>query len=56
VRSAYDILVGKYEGKRPLGRRRHRREDNIKWILGKYGRKVWTGCIWLRIGTSVELL
>jgi hypothetical protein len=25
----YDILVGKSEGKRPLGRRRRRWEDNI---------------------------
>jgi hypothetical protein len=23
-----------------------------EWILGKYGGKVWTGFIWLRIGTS----
>jgi hypothetical protein len=28
--SAYRILVGKPEGKRPLGRPRCRREDNIK--------------------------
>jgi hypothetical protein len=25
-------------------------------ILGKLGGKVWTGCIWLRIGTSGRLL
>jgi hypothetical protein len=25
-------------------------------LLGKYGGKVWTGCIWLRIGTSGGLL
>jgi hypothetical protein len=24
----------------------------LEWILGKEGAKVWTGCIWLRIGTS----
>jgi hypothetical protein len=23
----------------------------LKWILAKYGGKVWSGCIWLRIGT-----
>jgi hypothetical protein len=28
-RNAYRILVGKPEGKRPLGRPRHRRVDNI---------------------------
>jgi hypothetical protein len=32
-RNAYRILVGKPEGKRPLGRTRRRRV-NIKWILG----------------------
>jgi hypothetical protein len=29
-RSAYKLLVGKPEGKRPLGRPRRRRVDNIK--------------------------
>jgi hypothetical protein len=29
-RGAYRVLVGKPEGKRPLGRLRHRWEDNIK--------------------------
>jgi len=29
-RGIYRILVGKPEGKRPLGRPRHRWEDNIK--------------------------
>jgi hypothetical protein len=28
----------------------------LEWILGKYGWKVWTGCIWLRIGTSGGIL
>jgi len=31
-RDAYRVLVGKYEGKRPLGRLGRRWEDNIKWI------------------------
>jgi len=30
---AYRVLVGKPEGKRPLGRPRHRWEDNIKMDL-----------------------
>jgi hypothetical protein len=30
VRGAYNILVGRPEGRRPLGRPRHRWEDNIK--------------------------
>ena len=46
-RSVYRFLVGKPEGKRPLGRPRRRWEDNIKWDVG-----VWTGSIWLRIGTG----
>jgi hypothetical protein len=29
-------LVGKPEGKRPLGRPSRRWEGNIKWILNKY--------------------
>jgi hypothetical protein len=30
MRNPYTVLVGKPEGKRPLGRPRRRREDNIK--------------------------
>jgi hypothetical protein len=30
IRNAYNILVGKYKGKRPLGRPRHRYEDNTR--------------------------
>jgi hypothetical protein len=29
----YRVLVGKYQGKKPLGRPRHRGEDNIKMDL-----------------------
>jgi hypothetical protein len=28
----------------------------LERILGKYGGKVWTGCIWLRIGNSGGML
>jgi hypothetical protein len=48
-------LVGNPEGKRPLGRPRRRWEDNIRMDLRHDG-VVWTGLIWLRIGTSGELL
>jgi hypothetical protein len=44
-RDAHRVLVGKPEGKRLLGKPRHRWEDNIEIIL-KIG---WTGLIWLRI-------
>jgi hypothetical protein len=37
VRSAYNILVGKPEGRRPLGRTRRRWEDNIKMGLREIG-------------------
>jgi hypothetical protein len=58
-RGAYRVLVGKPEGKRPLGRARHRWEDNIKIYLQKVGLGGgggWTGLIWLRIGTGGEHL
>jgi len=32
-RGVYRVLMGKPEGKRPLGRPRHRWEDNIKMDL-----------------------
>ena len=35
---AYRVLVGKAEGKRPLGKPRRRREDNIKMDLQEVGR------------------
>ena len=34
----HKVLVGKPEGKRPLGRTRHRWEDNIKMDLQEVGR------------------
>ena len=51
-RSLYGVLVGKPEGKRPLGRPRHRWEDNIKMYLQEVGWGAWTGLIWLRVGTG----
>jgi len=51
-RGIYRVLVGKAEGKRPLGRHRGRWEDNIKMYLPEVDIGVWTGLIWLRIGTS----
>jgi hypothetical protein len=37
VRGAYNILVGRPEGGRPLGRHRSRWEDNIKMDLREIG-------------------
>jgi len=52
-RGVQKVLVGKPEGKRPLGRPRRRWEDNIKMDLQEVGggRGV-TGWSWLRIGTG----
>jgi hypothetical protein len=36
-RGVYRVLVGKPEGRRPLGRPRHRWEDNIKMDLQEVG-------------------
>jgi hypothetical protein len=55
-RGAYRILVWRSEGRRPLGRPRHRWEDNIKMVLQEVGWGAWTGLIWLRIGTGGGLL
>jgi hypothetical protein len=51
-RVVYRVLVGKPEGKRPLGRPRRRWEDNIKMNLQEVGcAGVWTGLDWPRIET-----
>jgi hypothetical protein len=49
------MLVGKPEGKRPLGTPRRRWVDNIKMALREDGME-WIGLIGLRIGTSGGLL
>jgi hypothetical protein len=54
-RGTYSVLVGKPEGKRPLGKPRRRREDNIKVDLKEIC-GVWSGLIWLRIGTRGWIL
>jgi hypothetical protein len=43
-RNAYRLLVGKPEGKRPLGRPRRRWVDNIKMDLGLVG---WADVDWI---------
>jgi hypothetical protein len=44
TRNAYRILVGKPEGKRPLGTPRRRWVDNIKMDLGEIS---WGGMDWI---------
>jgi hypothetical protein len=56
-RNAYRLLVGKPEGKRPLGRPRRRWVDNIRTnLVERWDGVMWTGLVWLRIGTGGELL
>jgi hypothetical protein len=55
-RNVYRLLVGRPEGKRPLGRPRRRWMDNIKMDLLEIGLNLWTGLVWPRIGTDGELL
>lgn len=50
--SAFRILSEKPEGKKPLGRRRSRWEDDVKRDLKKWYMKVWTEFMWLRVGSS----
>jgi hypothetical protein len=46
VRGAYNILVGRPEGRRPLGRPRRRWVDNIKMGL----REIWFGDVnWINL-------
>jgi hypothetical protein len=49
-RGVYRVLVGKSQGKGPLGRLRRRWEDNIKMDLQEVGCGVWTELVWIRIG------
>jgi hypothetical protein len=44
-RSVYRVLIGRPEGKRPLGRPRHRWDDNIKLDL----REMIDGANWIRL-------
>jgi hypothetical protein len=50
--NACNILVGKPEGKRPFGKPRSRWENNTRMDLREQDANVWTGLIWLRIGSS----
>jgi hypothetical protein len=51
TRNAYRILVGKPEGKRPLGRPRCRWVDNIKMDLIEIG---WDGRDWIELAQDSD--
>jgi hypothetical protein len=55
-RGVYKVLVGRSEGKRPLGRPMRRWKDNIKMDLKQTGSMGQTGFGWLRIWSSGGIL
>jgi hypothetical protein len=55
-RNTYRLLMGKPEGKRPLGRPTRRWWIILGWILERRDEVMWTGLVWLRLGTGGELL
>ena len=51
-RGVYRVLVGKPEGRRPLGRPRHRWENNIRMDL----RNVGCGCVnWMEVAQNKDM-
>jgi hypothetical protein len=50
MRNSGKVLVAEPEETSTGGR------ITLELIIRKQGGKVWTGCIWLRIGTSSRLL
>jgi len=55
-RSAYMVIMGKLEGKKPFVRCRHRWAGNIEMDLKEIGWRTCTGLIWFVIETSCMLL
>jgi hypothetical protein len=55
-RNAYKVLMGKPEGKRPLGKPRRMWEDGIRMDLMGMAGECGVGCIWFIIGTGGGLL
>jgi hypothetical protein len=51
-RGEYRVLVGKPEGKRPLGNPGVNGRIILGWIFSKWSMGVWTGLSWLRIETG----
>jgi hypothetical protein len=51
-RGVYRVVVGKPEGKGPLGGPRRRWGIILRWIFRKWGVGVWIGSSWLRTGTG----
>jgi hypothetical protein len=52
-KNAYRLLVGKTEGKRPLGRPRRRWVDNIRMDLGELG---WGDVEWIGLAQGRNIV
>jgi hypothetical protein len=50
-RCACRTFVGRPEGRRPLGRPRRRREDNLKMNLQEVG---WRGMEWIELAQDMD--
>ena len=55
-RGVHRVLLGKPEGKRPLGRPRHDGMIILRRFFRTWDVRVGTGLSWLRIGTGGRLL
>jgi len=51
-RGVYRVLLGKPEGRRPLGRPRRRWWIILGWISRRWDVGIWTGLDWPRIETG----
>jgi hypothetical protein len=56
-RVVYRVLVGKPEGKPPLGRPRRRWEYHtvLRWIFRKWDMGVWIGLGWVRLAQDRDM-
>jgi len=54
-RGVHRILVGKPEGKRPLGDLGVDGRIILRWIFRKWDVGVWTGLSWLRMNAVMNL-
>jgi hypothetical protein len=55
-RGVYRVLVGKPDGRRPMGKPRRRWVIILGWISRRWDVGIWTGLGWPRIETSGERL
>jgi hypothetical protein len=56
MKNSYKFLVRKPKENIPLGKARRKWDINIMLDLGKQSGEMWSGFVWLRIGTSDGVL